>query len=129
MGSTSELKHLILIVDDNKDNRDIAKLFLRSDLYEFLECANGEDAVSAVLNHKIDLILMDIRMPIMNGYEATQKIREYNLNVPIVFCTANDSKEALDKAMSSGGDEFITKPIVRDELINLMSKILGDIQN
>lgn len=129
MVKTSKLKYVILIVDDNKDNRDIAKLFLRSDLYDFLECANGEEAVSAALAYKIDLILMDIRMPVMNGYEATQKIREHDLDVPIVFCTANDSQEALEKAMSSGGNEFITKPIIRDKLVDVMSRILGNTQN
>jgi len=114
----------ILIVDDNQDNRTLLRLYLNSEPYQLLECENGAEAVDLVKEKAIDLILMDIRMPVMDGLEATRLIRLKNAHLPIMFCTANDSSEVLSQAFKVGGNDFIAKPVKRIELVRRVENLL-----
>ena len=99
----------ILICDDEKDIVNALKIYLGNENYDVFTASNGDEAIEIVAKEEIDLILMDIMMPIMDGIVATSKIREFS-NVPIIFLSAKG--EDLDKilGLSIGADDYITKP-------------------
>lgn len=104
-----------LIVDDDPVNRKLLKAILKKEGYIPLEVENGEAAIVAFNRERPDIILMDIMMPIMNGYDAARKIKEASVDrfVPIIFLTAVTDEEALSRCVESGGDDFLTKPYHR----------------
>lgn len=100
----------ILLVEDNKLNVLVAKKILNS-MNAVVEVAkNGEEGVRFATTKPYDIILMDIHMPVMDGYEATRKIRQANVNVPIMAFTADAFEEARIKAREAGMNDFISKP-------------------
>ena len=106
-------KMKILIADDDLDNRKRLELILSSAGHEIFVASNGQEAVEQSLKHRPELILMDVVMPVMTGYDAARKIK-YELAdkfVPILFLTAVSDNESLAGCISSGGDDFITKPV------------------
>lgn len=115
-------KATVLIVDDIDANRDLIKAYLKETPLELLEAKDGQEAVEIVKNHKIDLILMDIRMPIKNGFEASKEIKDFR-DIPIIAITAS---VAFDKSNEDNliFDHFMNKPIKNYELIYAMSKYL-----
>jgi len=116
MSTTS--KSTILIADDEPNGRNILELLLISENYNLLFASNGIETIEMTRKHKPDLILLDIMMPGMNGYEVCKKIREDNVlaEIPVILVTALDDKESRIKGMESGADDFITKPINSREL-------------
>ncbi len=103
----------ILVVDDTEDNREMLSFILEMDGHEVIEACNGQEGVDAVKNSPPDLILMDVLMPVMDGFEATSTIREYlgDTYIPILFLTGLSDDETLSKCLSIGGDDFLYKPI------------------
>lgn len=103
----------ILIVDDSPTNRHLLTRFLKIKGHTVAEAENGQKAVDYFATHKPDLIVMDVMMPEMNGYEATKKIRELQgaAWVPVIFASALASNEEQIKGLDAGGDDYITKPI------------------
>ena len=102
----------ILIVDDEKDIRELLEYNLNKNNYNTITAIDGLDALIKV-NSKIDLILLDVMMPNLDGYQTCQKIRE-NLttkNIPIIFLTAKNTDDDEIKGFESGCDDFIVKPI------------------
>ena len=102
----------ILVVEDQEDNRQILRDLLGSADYEMTEAENGEEALAAVVRDKPDLILMDIQLPIMDGYEATRRIKampEYK-NIPIIVVTSYALSGDEGKAREAGCDAYVTKP-------------------
>ncbi|MBQ8945049.1 MAG: response regulator transcription factor [Clostridia bacterium] len=100
----------ILICDDEADIRTSLKIYLTSEGYTVSEASNGEQALAAVKNgEKIDLILMDIMMPVMNGIEAMVKIREIS-TVPIILLSAKSEDSDIIVGLNVGADDYITKP-------------------
>ena len=89
-------------------------------------CAeNGLEAVEVVQQHpEINLVLMDLKMPIMNGFEATKLIKHQRPELPVIAQSAFTSKEDKEKAKEAGCDNFITKPISKSELLDMMAKLL-----
>lgn len=120
----------ILVVDDNAINADIAVDYLE-DVNAVCDTAvNGREAYELIKSGKrYDLILMDVRMPVMNGYEATRAIREldsdYAANVPIVAMTANAFKEDIEKSHECGMNDHITKPMNSDTLYSILHMYLS----
>ncbi|MBL4934563.1 response regulator transcription factor [Clostridium sp. YIM B02515] len=106
----------ILIVDDDNEIRKITGIYLENEGYEVLKAENGEQALKIIAENDIDLVLLDIMMPVMNGIEACMKIREDNI-MPIIFLSAKS--EDLDKiqGLASGADDYITKPFNAMELL------------
>ena len=101
----------VLVVDDDLINRMVLCALLKEDGYQITEAENGEAAVTAVQNNDIDIILLDIMMPVMDGYEAAQRIKKISQKfIPIIFLTAVTDELALAKCLASGGDDFLTKP-------------------
>lgn len=106
----------ILIVDDEKEIRDLVEIYLKSEGYNTIQAADGLEAVEAVKNNDIDLVILDIMMPNMNGIEACLKIREMK-EMPIIMLSAKS--EDIDKilGLNMGADDYITKPFNPLELV------------
>ena len=102
----------ILVVEDQQDNRQIIRDMLAATDYEMSEAENGEQALVAVAKERPDLILMDIQLPIMDGYEATRRIKaDPALNsIPIIAVTSYALSGDEQKARAAGCDDFVAKP-------------------
>ena len=113
---------IALVVDDDAVNRMILEGMLTDSGYEVVLAENGQQAIKQYLDHQPNVILMDIMMPVLNGYEATVKIRELagESFVPIIFLTAVTEEDELARCVRVGGDDFLTKPYSR---IILMAKV------
>lgn len=109
----------ILLAEDNEYNYLLFKAFLKE--YTFVRVTNGVEAVKEMKENDFDLILMDIKMPEMDGLEATRKIREFDNNIPIIAVTANTFSEDRLNALKAGCNEFIIKPFTKKELINVIN--------
>ena len=102
----------ILVVEDQEDNRQILRDLLASADYEMMEAENGQEALAAVARRRPDLILMDIQLPVMDGYEATRRIKanpEWNA-IPIIVVTSYAISGDAEKARAAGCDDYVTKP-------------------
>ncbi len=111
MPKSSESEKTVLVVDDDLTNRLVLCSLLKASGYSSIETENGEQAVQAVNDHHIDIILLDVMMPIMDGYEAARIIKKsHSRFIPIIFLTAMTDESALAKCIESGGDDFLTKP-------------------
>jgi CheY-like chemotaxis protein len=117
----------ILIVEDNKVNMLLTKVLVHQFFPDSLlfEAANGEECIEMMLNEHMDLVLMDIQMPVMDGYQAMQLIRQsLKLNVPIIALTANAIKGEREHCIEMGANDYVTKPIEREALERAMLKLL-----
>ena len=112
----------ILIVEDNEMNRDMLSRRLIKKGFEIIMAVDGEDGVKKTLSEKPDLILMDMSLPVMDGWEATKKLKSNSdtSKIPIIALTAHAMAQDKEKALAAGCDEYDTKPI---DLNRLLSKI------
>ncbi len=108
----------ILVVDDNQDNRELVIKVLKNSGYETVEAADGEEALVKAGEEKPDLILMDISLPRMDGYEVTRRLKstEEFRDIPVVALTAHAMRGDMEKALSAGCQGYIPKPISVREL-------------
>ncbi|WP_156802183.1 CHASE domain-containing protein [Leeia oryzae] len=117
------LKLNVLLVEDNAVNALVAKRLLQRFNCSVTHAANGLEAVQQVMSHSFDLVLMDVQMPVMDGYEATRQLRLDGFHaLPIVALTANVMKEDVDACMAAGMNDFIPKPISADALYGVLSR-------
>jgi two-component system cell cycle response regulator DivK len=109
----------ILVVEDQEDNRQILRDLLGNAGYELTEAENGEEAIAAVAKRRPDLILMDIQLPVMDGYEATRRIRTNPdlKSVPIIAVTSYALTGDEDKAVAAGCNGYISKPYSPRDLL------------
>ena len=109
----------ILVVEDQKDNRQILRDLLTNAGYEMIEAENGEDAVASAQARRPDLILMDIQLPILDGYEATRRIKaDPDLkSIPIIVVTSYALSGDEDKARLAGCDDYVAKPFSPRQLL------------
>jgi signal transduction histidine kinase/CheY-like chemotaxis protein len=123
-------RKLILIAEDVKMNLMLAKILVKTIIpeAEFLDAENGQEAVNLVAEYDVDLILMDVQMPVMDGIEATELIRQLDKNkvkhIPVVALTAGALKEEKEKAIWAGMDDFLAKPIDSVQLKKILLKYL-----
>ena len=117
----------VLLVEDNELNMEIAKFIIENEGAKVTCATNGKEAVDIYKNapESFDIILMDIMMPEMDGYEATRMIHEMDLNIPIVAMTANAFMEDKMKAKKAGMNAHVSKPLDKDILIRVISKLCG----
>jgi len=115
----------ILIVEDHAINRKLLQTILEKDGHEVWETANGELALAAILKRKPDLVFMDCQMPVMNGYEATRKIRAAGINTPIIAVTASALAEERKKCLDCGMNDLITKPFKQSDIYMMIERHLG----
>jgi PAS domain S-box-containing protein len=116
----------ILLVEDNETNRLVATTSLLNFGADIVEVENGEQAIIAIREQKFDLVLMDIQMPVMDGIEATQIIRnDLKMDIPIIALTANAIKGENERYLSLGMNGYISKPFEEVELISMITSKLG----
>jgi len=115
----------VLVVDDGEENRELLSLILE-DLGIDVELAvNGQEAVDRVAEQSFDAVLMDIQMPVMDGYKAVAHMRERGIEWPIIALTANAMKGYEERILEAGYSHYMTKPVDIDKLANLLAELLG----
>jgi len=119
MNSVSKKKPLILIVDDTPQNVQVLARTLEEGNYELAVATNGKDALAFVEREEPDLILLDVMMPEMNGYEVCRVLKknEKTVNIPIIFLTAKRETDDIVKGFDAGGVDYIIKPFNSKELM------------
>lgn len=116
----------ILIADDNEQNRELLDAYLASESYEIFMSVDGEDTMKAVEEHQPDLILLDIMMPRMSGYEVCEKLKADpdRQSIPVLMVTALNEMGDIEKAVQAGCDDFLTKPVNQLELKTRVRSLL-----
>ena len=114
----------ILVVDDNKHTRRLFKAVLESENYTVFTAENGIDALRVMDEGHIDLVVLDIMMPEMDGYEFTKILRENQNNLPILMVSAKQLPEDKKKGFLVGTDDYMTKPVDEDEILLRIKALL-----
>jgi two-component system cell cycle response regulator DivK len=117
----------ILIVEDNQDNRELIVKALRINGYKLIEAVDGEEAIEKAKSERPDLILMDLFIPKIDGYEVTRRLKgndEFK-NIPVIACTAHAMKGDMEDALAAGCDGYIPKPIDVRKLSNQINSFLN----
>lgn len=107
----------ILVVEDNKNLRKLMVTYLKKNNYEPIEAEDGEQALDVLDKNHVDLIITDIMMPNLDGFELTKELREANYMLPILFVTAKDSIDDKKKGFLIGADDYMVKPVDMDEMV------------
>ncbi|MGE7603740.1 response regulator transcription factor [Peribacillus sp. NPDC097675] len=115
--------YTILIVDDEEDMRNLVEMYLLNSGYTCLQAANGVKAINLVESHEVDLILMDIMMPEMDGFSICEKIR-LKSEVPIIFVSAKGEEWDKVKGLRMGADDYMVKPFNPGELVARVEAVL-----
>jgi two-component system alkaline phosphatase synthesis response regulator PhoP len=119
----------ILLVDDSSTTLMMERMIVeRKTRYDCVTAVNGEDAVNKSVTENPDLVLMDVVMPVMNGFDACKKMRSQSptRNTPIILVTTRGEESYVEAGFQSGCNDYITKPINSGELIKLLQSYLGD---
>jgi DNA-binding response OmpR family regulator len=114
----------ILVADDDKHTRMLMEAILKEENYTVFTAENGEDALSVIDKEHIDLVVLDIMMPKMDGYEFTKILRENNNNLPILMVSAKQLPADKRKGFLVGTDDYITKPIDEEEMLLRIKALL-----
>lgn len=117
----------ILIAEDERDIRDLIEFTLKYAGHEVIKTSNGADAVDLAPQVKPDLILLDVRMPRMTGYEACRVLKAMDgmKNIPIVFLSAKGQQSEMESGLDAGADAYILKPFAPDHLMQRVAEILN----
>ncbi|MBI3359758.1 MAG: response regulator [Chloroflexi bacterium] len=116
----------ILIAEDERDIRDLIAFTLRYSGHEVVQANNGEEAVNLALQEKPDLVLMDVRMPRMTGYEACRVIKANDeiKHIPVVFLSAKGQEAEVQTGLEVGATDYILKPFAPDQLAKRVAELL-----
>ena len=115
----------ILVAEDNDSNFILMSYILKK-YYDFARAKNGQEAVDMVENGGFDIVLMDIKMPVMDGLEATKQIKAKHPDLPIIALTANAFDSDRQLALEAGCDHFLSKPVSSEVCLSAIKKILGE---
>lgn len=123
----------VLLVDDNEDNLKVARAFLKNGQFRIQEARNGKEALKLYQSNQFDIVLMDMNMPVMDGYAATAEIRKMENDknkafTPIVALTAYAHLEEIQKSLSAGCNAHLAKPYAKRELLNLIVSLTEPLQ-
>ncbi len=112
----------LLIVDDEPENIELLGRRLRRRGFEVLSATSAEEGIATALAERPDVVLMDVKMPVVDGFEATRRLKANDLtrSIPVITLTAHAMQEDRDQAVAAGADEYETKPV---DLDRLMAKI------
>lgn len=114
----------ILVAEDNESNFILMTYILKRS-YGFVRAKNGQEAIDMVEKGGIDLVLMDIKMPVKDGLEATKEIKATHPDLPIVALTANAFDSDRQLAFEAGCDDFLSKPVSSEKCLNTIAKYIG----
>ena len=106
-----------MLIDDNKDFVEFLKFLLSHHGYELYTAHSGAEGLAKLRAHPVDLVILDVMMPVMNGLEVCAEIRRMNSSLPVILLTAKDDLATRSAAMTLGASEFIAKPVNIDDLI------------
>lgn len=115
----------VLVVDDGEENRELVQLVLQNVGIDVAVAENGQIAVDAVRAQQFDLILMDMQMPVLDGYGATRQLRADGIEIPIIALTADAMKGFEEKCLAAGCSGYLTKPVDIDQLLETLGDRLG----
>lgn len=115
----------ILVAEDNDSNYMLMTYVLKKH-FDYVRARNGQEAVDMVTTEQPDLILMDIKMPIMDGLEATRRIKAQHPDLPIIALTANAFDSDRQLALDAGCNDFLAKPVNAEHCIRIISNLLGE---
>ena len=124
INNTNEPRAKVLVVDDEESIVDMLATALRFTGYEVTSAASGFDALRTVKESRPDLIVLDVNMPDVDGFEVCRRIRRDGIDSPVIFLTARDAPEDLRAGFSHGGDDYLTKPFSLEELSLRIEAIL-----
>ncbi|CCH73109.1 response regulator transcription factor [Nostocoides australiense] len=114
----------LLIVEDEPNIRELLATSLQFAGFEVVTAGDGHEAITAAAHHDPDLVVLDVMLPDMDGFEVTRKLRERGKRAPIVFVTARDSVDDKIKGLTVGGDDYVTKPFSLEEVIARIRAVL-----
>ena len=126
---TSRLTGSVLLAEDSKDIQQLLSVYIRKLGLELDIVENGAQAVERAVNNNYDIVLMDMRMPIMDGMTAVSTLRELGYKQPIIALTANTMKKDQEQCLQAGCDEFLSKPVVREDLASAFARYLNNKEN
>ena len=117
----------VLIVDDEPFNLDVLQQELEELNYQLITAANGQEALSKIKSHQPDLILLDLMMPVLDGFAVLAEIKGDNSlrDIPVIIVSAADDSKSIVKGIKQGADDYITKPIDADHLKKKVKEHLG----
>ena len=113
-----------MVAEDEEYNFKLLAYLLNKTNANIIWAKNGQEAVNYIEKSQVDLILMDIKMPVMGGREASNLIKKIKPNIPIIAQTAFAYKKEIDNILQSGIDEYLIKPIMQDDLYKLLKKFI-----
>jgi two-component system, OmpR family, response regulator len=120
----TEESHRVLVVDDEPNIVDVISMALRYQGFEVAEAATGAEALAQVRAFRPHLIVLDVMLPDMEGFDVAQRLGSQRADVPIIFLTARDSTEDKVRGLTTGGDDYVTKPFSLEELVARIRTIL-----
>jgi len=120
-------QHKVLVAEDELDIRNLIAFSLEFVGYQVVQASNGEEAVEKAVAEQPDLIMLDVRMPKLNGYEACKKLKEHDVTrqIPVVFLSARGQETEIKHGLELGAEEYILKPFAPDELQQRVASIVG----
>ena len=114
----------ILVVEDDAELRGLFRRVLEKNGYEALEAADGQQALDVLDENYIDLIISDIMMPVMDGYELVRSLREADISIPVLMITAKDAFDDMRRGFLSGTDDYMVKPVNVNEMVLRVGALL-----
>lgn len=114
----------ILVVEDDENLRKLITAVLRRNRYNVLQAGNGKEALDIIESKHVDMMICDIMMPVMDGYELTREVRSANKEMPILIVTARETLEDKRRGFAVGTDDYMVKPINMDEMLMRISALL-----
>ena len=114
----------VLVVEDDDALRGLFRRVLEKNGYEALEAGNGQEALDVLDRQYIDLIISDIMMPVMDGYELVRSLREAGIGIPVLMITAKDAFDDMRRGFSSGTDDYMVKPVNVNEMVLRVGALL-----
>ena len=107
----------ILLVEDEENIREVITLNLEMENYEVIQAASGREAIRLFNEQHFDLLILDVMLPEMDGFQVCEQIRLTNMDVPVIFLTAKDTAADRIAGLKRGADDYLTKPFVLEELL------------
>jgi two-component system cell cycle response regulator DivK len=117
----------VLLVDDYPDARDMYGEYLEYSGYDVIQASNGMEALQSAFDHQPDIILMDLSLPVMDGWEATRRLKanDRTASIPVVALTGHALAGIFEGAQRAGCDSFVTKPCLPEDLVKEIKRLLG----
>lgn len=118
------MKKKIIFIEDEDDLRNAVKFILEAEDYEFHGASNGPEGIAKITQHNIDLMLLDIMMPGMDGFEVCRAIKsEPAIDLPVIFVSAKSEATDIARGFALGADDYIIKPFDPDDLVKRIKKV------